>query len=382
MRVSVVSSALVAALVGYGASVAIVISAATALSATPAQTASWIFVLCLGKAVGSAFLSATTRIPVVLAWSTPGAALIAATNGVTMAEGVGAFLLAGVLIALTGAFRPLGRLIAMIPDGIAAAMLAGVLLPFCLRGALAAQALPGLILPMIAAFLLVRLRNPAMAVLAALAVGLVLAFALGSATLPPLRVPAPIVTFITPEFRPDVLIGLGVPLYLITMASQNLPGFATLRAAGFEPPVRAALAVTGGLSAVTAFFGAHTVSVAAITAAICLSDDVHPDRSQRWKVGLAYGAIWVVLGLLSPLILTILAALPRDLMAGLVALALIGPLSGALSGAMTQPATRFAATVTLAVTASGVAAFGIGAAFWGLMAGLFVHGLERMRKTA
>ena len=377
-----VSSALVAALVGYGASVAIVISAATALSATPAQTASWIFVLCLGKAVGSAFLSAFAQMPVVLAWSTPGAALIAATNGVTMAEGVGAFLLAGVLIALTGAFRPLGRLIAMIPDGIAAAMLAGVLLPFCVQGALAAQALPDLILPMIAAFLLVRLRNPAMAVLAALAVGLLVAFAFGTATLPPLRLPVPAVTFITPEFRPDVLIGLGVPLYLITMASQNLPGFATLRAAGFEPPVRAALAVTGGLSAVTAFFGAHTVSVAAITAAICLSDDVHPDRSQRWKVGLAYGAIWVVLGLLSPLILTILAALPRDLMAGLVALALIGPLSGALRGAMTQPATRFAATVTLAVTASGVAAFGIGAAFWGLMAGLFVHGLERMRKTA
>lgn len=382
MRFSVVSSALVAALVGYGASVAIVISAATALSATPAQTASWIFVLCLGKAVGSAFLSAFAQMPVVLAWSTPGAALIAATNGVTMAEGVGAFLLAGVLIALTGAFRPLGRLIAMIPDGIAAAMLAGVLLPFCVQGALAAQALPDLILPMIAAFLLVRLRNPAMAVLAALAVGLLVAFAFGTATLPPLRLPVPAVTFITPEFRPDVLIGLGVPLYLITMASQNLPGFATLRAAGFEPPVRAALAVTGGLSAVAAFFGAHTVSVAAITAAICLGDDVHPDRSQRWKVGLAYGAIWVVLGLLSPLILTILAALPRDLMAGLVALALIGPLSGALSGAMTQPATRFAATVTLAVTASGVAAFGVGAAFWGLMAGLLVYGVERMRKTA
>ena len=140
--------------------------------------------------------------------------------------------------------------------------------------------------------------------------------------------------------------------------------------------------MTGGLSAVAAFFGAHTVSVAAITAAICLGDDVHPDRSQRWKVGLAYGAIWVVLGLLSPLILTILAALPRDLMAGLVALALIGPLSGALSGAMSQPATRFAATVTLAVTASGVAAFGVGAAFWGLMAGLLVYGVERMRKTA
>ena len=379
MRVSLFSAALVAALVGYGASIALILSAAAALQATPAQTASWILMLCLAKAFGSAVLSYFNRVPVVLAWSTPGAALVAASSGVSMNEAVGAFLVAGVLIALTGALRPLGRLIAMIPDGIAAAMLAGVLLPFVLKGALAGQVLPNLILPMVAAYLLVRLRNPALAVLVALAVGLILAFATGAATVPELALPAPLPTFIAPKFRLDVIIGLGFPLYLITMASQNLPGFATLRAAGYQPPVRTALGVTGALSAVTAFFGAHTVSVAAITAAICLGDDVHPDRNQRWKVGLAYGAIWVCLGLLSPLILTILAALPPELMAGLVALALIGPLSGALTGAMTPPETRFAATITLTVTASGVAAFGIGAAFWGLLAGLMVFSLEKLK---
>lgn len=377
MRASMISSALVAALVGYGSTIALVLSAAAAVGATAEQTASWVLAICLAKAAGSALLSVWARVPVVLAWSTPGAALIAATSGISMAEAVGAFVLAGVLVALTGLIRPLGRLVAMIPDGIAAGMLAGVLLPFCLKGAGAAQALPAIIFPMVAVFLLVRLKNPAMAVLAALATGLALAFATGAASLTEFRLPAPVLTFIPPAFRPDVLLGLGVPLYLVTMASQNLPGFATLRAAGYEPPVRPALVTTGAISAVSGLFGAHTISMAAITAAICLGEDTHPDRSQRWKVGLFYAGFWVCLGLLGPLILTALAALPPALMVALVALALLGPLTGALTGAFLPADSRFAATVTLAVTASGVAAFGIGAAFWGLIAGLAVFGLER-----
>lgn len=377
MRLSLLSSALVAALVGYGSTIALVLSAATAVGASPAQTASWVFAICLSKAIGSAFLSATTHIPVVLAWSTPGAALIAATAGITMAEAVGAFVLAGALIVATGLLRPLGRLVAQIPDGIAAGMLGGVLLPFCLKGAGAAQALPAIIFPMVAVFLLVRLKNPALAVLSALATGLALAFTTGAAHLPALSLPLPVLTFIPPSFRADVLIGLGLPLYLVTMASQNLPGFATLRAAGYEPPVRPALVTTGALSAITGLFGAHTVSMAAITAAICLGDDTHPDRTQRWKVGLVYAGVWVGLGLLGPVILPLLAALPPALMTALVALALLGPLTGALTGAFAAPETRFAATVTATVTASGIAAFGIGAAFWGLIAGLAIHILER-----
>ncbi len=380
MRISMLSAALVAALVGYGSTIALVLSAAAALGASPAQTASWVFAICIAKAFGSAWLSFAYRIPVVLAWSTPGAALIAATQGISMAEAVGAFVLAGVLIALTGALRPLGRLVAQIPDGVAAGMLAGVLLPFCLKGSAAAQALPALVLPMIAVFLLVRLKNPALAVLAALGTGLALAFFSGTAHLPALAMPLPTLEFIQPAFRPDVLLGLGLPLYLVTMASQNLPGFATLRAAGYEPPVGPALITTGGLSALGGLFGAHPVSMAAITAAICLGEDTHPDRSQRWKVGLVYAGFWLLLGLLGPVILPILAVLPPALMTALVALALLGPLMGALTGAFTPPETRFAATMTLAVTASGVAAFGIGAAFWGLLAGLAVHALERLKQ--
>ena len=373
------SAALVAALVGYGSTIALVLAAAAAVGATPAQTASWLLAICLAKAIGAAGLSYFSRVPVVLAWSTPGAALIAATHGVAMAEAVGAFVLAGGLIALTGAVKPLERAVLLIPDGIAAGMLAGVLLPFCLKGPAAATGLGWLALPMVAVFAAVRLRNPALAVLAALAVGLATAFGLDGAVWPVLTLPLPRLSLITPSFRPEVLIGLGLPLYLVTMASQNLPGFAAIRVAGYEPPVRAALLTTGILSAVAGLFGAHTISVAAITATICLGDDVHPDRSQRWKVGLAYAGVWVGLGLLGPAILLILGALPPGVLVLLVALALLGPLMGALSGAYTPPQSRFAATITLAVTASGVAAFGIGAAFWGLVAGLAMHGLERAK---
>jgi benzoate membrane transport protein len=378
MRFSLVSAALVAALVGYGSTIALVLAAAQALGGSPAETASWIFAVCITKAVGSAGLSWWTRTPVVLAWSTPGAALIAATTGQTMAQGVAAFIVAGLLVVLTGLFRPLGRLVAAIPGPIAAAMLAGVLLPLCLKVAPAAAADPGLVLPVIAAFAIVRMRWPAFAVLAALATGIALAFALG-APLPRGEFDLPRPVLIAPDFTLAAVAGLAIPLYLITMAAQNLPGFAVLRSAGYEPPVGAALTVTGALSAVGALFGGHTINMAAITAAICLGDDVHPDRSERWKVGLAYGGFWLALGIFGSLILGLLAVLPTGLVATIVGLALITPLMGALGGAFGAPSDRFAAAVTLTVAASGVAVFGIGAAFWGLVMGLAVHGLDRIR---
>jgi benzoate membrane transport protein len=379
MRFSVISAAAVAALVGYAASVAIVLAAANALGATATQAASWLLAVSLAKALGSAFLSWQSRVPVVLAWSTPGAALIAATEGITLAEGIGAFIIAGLLIAATGLLRPLGTLVARIPDGIAAGMLAGVLLPFCLRGAGAAEALPAIVLPMVAIFLAVRLWNPAMAVLAAFATGILLALLTGT-DLSALSLTAPMLEPVAPAFRLSVILGLGLPLYLVTMASQNLPGFATLRAAGYEPPVAPALTVTGLLSAISAPFGAHTTSMAAITAAICLGPDVHPEKDRRWIVGLAYAGAWVVLGLLSPTVLQLIAALPGPVVLVLVALALLSPLMGALTAAFVPPDQRFAAALTLAVTGSGVAAFGIGAAFWGLVAGICVHLLDRLKR--
>ena len=378
MRFSLFSSALVASLIGYGSTISLLLAAAAALGATPAQSASWVFIICVAKGLTTGVLSAYTRVPVVLAWSTPGLALLAAAEQVSMAEAVGAFLIAAALIVLTGVWGPLGRLVQRIPDGIAAGMLAGVLLPFCLPLMRAVEGMPALVLPMIAIFALVRLKNPSLAVLSALALGVGLAFATGQAQLPPLGLPLPQVTLIWPEFRASVLIGLGVPLYLVTMASQNLPGFAVQRAAGYTATVQPSLVGTGVASGLSAFAGASTLSMAAITAAICLGDDTHPDRTQRWKVGLYYAAIWVALGLLSPIIIPIIAALPAALIAALVGLGLLGPLMGAATGAFAHADQRFAGLVTLITTASGVSFFGIGAAFWGLLAGLVIFMLERL----
>ncbi|MCC7321773.1 MAG: benzoate/H(+) symporter BenE family transporter [Rubellimicrobium sp.] len=376
MRASMISAALVAAFVGYGSTIALVLAAAQAVGASAAQTASWVLAVCVAKALGTMALSTWSRTPMILAWSTPGAALIAATSGIAMDEAAGAFILAGGLIALTGLIRPLGRLIGLIPDGIAAGMLAGVLLPFVLRLAPAAASDPATVVPMALAFLLLRPVNPSYAVLAGLGVAIALAFATGAAG--PVggafAVPQPV--FIRPAFEPAVLIGLGLPLYLVTMASQNLPGFATLRAAGYSPPVGPALTATGAISALAGLACGHTVNMAAITAAICLGDDVHPDRTRRWQVGLAYGVVWIALGLSGPMVIALLAALPPGLVAAIVGIALLGPVTGALGTALARPEARFAAVVTLAVTASGLVAFGIGAAFWGLVAGLATLALE------
>lgn len=379
MRPSMISAAVVAALVGYGASVAIVLAAAQAVGATPEQTVSWIAAVSIAKAIGSLLLSVWKKVPMVLAWSTPGAALIAASTGINMNEAVGAFIFAGGLIALTGALPPVNRAVSAIPTGIASGMLAGVLLPFCIVVATYAVSDWQMVLPLIGVFLLVRMVNPLFAVLAALGVGLVLAFAWADAPVPELRFDAMPFVFVMPAFDPAVLIGLGIPLYLVTMASQNLPGFAVLRANGYQPPVQAALGVTGIGSGLAALFGAHTFNMAAITAAICLGDDVHPDKSKRWQVGIPYAVVWLLLGLFGPLIISTIIAIPKSVIAVVAGLALITPLMGAAASAFETADTRFAAATTFIVTASGIAAFGIGAAFWGLMAGLAVHALDRLK---
>jgi benzoate membrane transport protein len=374
-----ISAALVAALVGYGSTIALVLAAAQAVGANPAQTASWIAAICFGKALGSIVLSSWKKVPVVLAWSTPGAALIAASTGVNINEAVGAFLLVGGLIALTGAVPPVNRAVSAIPTGIASGMLAGVLLPFCIAVATYAVGDWQTVLPLIAVFLVVRLVSPLYAVLAALVAGLVIAFAFTGVPAPAFRFDAQPLIFIRPEFNPSVLIGLGLPLYLVTMASQNLPGFAVMRAHGYAPPVAASLGVTGIGSMITALFGSHTFNMAAITAAICMGDDVHPDKSKRWRVGLAYGVMWILLGLFGPIIIPTIAAMPKAIIAVVAGLALITPLMGALASAFENTGTRFAAAATFIVTASGIASFGIGAAFWGLVTGLLVHFMDRAK---
>jgi benzoate membrane transport protein len=376
MRLSIVTSAVVAALVGFGSTIAIIIAAAQAVGADAAQTSSWVAALCLAMAATSGFLSIRYRMPIITAWSTPGAALIAASAGISIHAAVGAFLLAGGLIVLAGFVKPFGRLIERIPTPIAAAMLAGVLLQFVVGVFQSAQGAPGLVLPLVGIFLVVRLFNPALAVLAVLFVGLGIAFGGGLAQPITSDLTLSTLTFIAPAWDPTALIGLGLPLFVVTMASQNLPGFAVLKASGYEPPSSPILAATGFASIVTAFFGAHTSNLAAISAAICTGPDTHPDPKKRWMVGPFYALSYLVFAAFSAALIGLIGALPPELIKTVAGLALMGAFMGALGSALSDDTKRFPAIVTLAVTASGLTLFGIGSAFWGLVAGLITLGLD------
>ncbi|WP_114189251.1 benzoate/H(+) symporter BenE family transporter [Microvirga aerophila] len=381
MRLSIITSAVVAALVGFGSTIAIIIAAANAVGADAAQTSSWVAALCLSMAATSGFLSVRYRIPVVTAWSTPGAALIAASSGISVNAAVGSFLLAGGLIVLAAFVKPFGRLIERIPTAIAAAMLSGVLIRFVMAVFESAQGAPGLVLPLVAVFLLVRLVNPALAVLAVLFVGLAIAFGAGLARPLPSDLALSSLTFIAPAWEPAALIGLGLPLFLVTMASQNLPGFAVLRASGYTPPSRPILAVTGLASVVTAFFGAHTSNLAAISAAICTGPDTHPDPAKRWLVGPFYALSYLIFAAFSAALIGVIAALPPELIKTVAGLALMGAFAGALGSALSDEAKRFPAVLAFAVTASGLTLFGIGSAFWGLVAGLAALGLDALASS-
>jgi benzoate membrane transport protein len=379
MRLSVPSSAFVAAIVGFGGTLALIISAATAVGASSAETASWVTAICLAMAVETVWLSWRTKMPVITAWSTPGAALIAASAGFSMADAVGAFILTALLLVATGLFRPLTRLIARIPAAVASGMLAGIVATFAINAARTVTVDPLLILPLIAAFFVARLFNPALSVLVVLVGGGIAAFLSGRVG----TLPAPelsTLTLIGPAFSVSATVGLAIPLYLVTMASQNLSGLAVLKAAGYEPKPGPIIAVTGLFSLLSAPFGALTTNLAAISAAICTGPDAHPDPAERWKTGPFYALAYLVFAVFGASLVAIFAVLPPSLIVLVAGLALLAPLANALSIALRDERDRMAATVTFAVTASGLVVLGIGSAFWGLAAGLAVLGLESLKK--
>lgn len=377
MPASIVISALVAVLVGFGSSVAIVLAAASAVGANAAQTSSWIAAICLATAAITLVLSLRYRMPIVAAWSTPGAALIAQSTGETMETAVGAFVFAALLTLLTAAFRPLAALIERIPASIASAMLAGILFSFVLGVFTHLKTTPELVLPLLILFVLIRVFSPIWAVLAVLLCGIVLTYALGLAGPPPgLRISS--LEWITPHFGVNAIIGLALPLYLVTMASQNLPGFAVLKASGYTPPSRPVLAVTGLASLATAGFGAHTTNLAAVTASICTGPDAHPDPKKRWLCGPVYAAGYVVIAFFGASLVALFASFPSALIATIASIALIGALAASLGASLAEEKDRFVAVATFAVTASGLSAFGIGSAFWGLAAGLLIYGVDRV----
>lgn len=381
MRPSIPASALVAAIVGFGGTLALIIAAAEALGASRAETASWVTAMCLALAVETAYLSWRYRMPVVTAWSTPGAALIAASAGYTMADAVGAFILVALMLIVTGLVRPLTRLVSRIPASVASGMLAGIVVTFVVGAAETLTRDAALVGPLMAAFFLVRLASPAMAVLVVLVGGVALAIGLGRVE----TLPGPALSTLTvtwPAFSLAGAIGLALPLYLVTMASQNLSGLAVLRAAGYQPPAGPLIATTGLVSLLTAPFNALTTNLAAISAAICTGPDVHPDPGRRWLTGPFYALFYLIFAAFGASLVALFAVLPPSLIVLVAGLGLLTPLAGALTSAMHAADERIAATVAFAVTASDLALAGIGSAFWGLAAGLVVIGLDRVRKTA
>ncbi|WP_235531173.1 MULTISPECIES: benzoate/H(+) symporter BenE family transporter [unclassified Nocardioides] len=367
-----VMAGVVTAVVGFSSSFVVVLAGLTAVGATPDQAASGLLALCVTQALGMLWLSLRHRIPVTLAWSTPGAALLASTTGVMggWSAVVGAFVAAGVLILLTALVPRIGDLVAAIPHSLARAMLAGVLLPLCLAPVTALVDAPRVIAPVILTWLVLLRLSPRWAVPGALAValGTVLATAhIGADAL------APSLAWTTPSWSWSALIGVALPLYVVTMASQNVPGVAVMSGFGYTVPWRETLTVTGIGTVVGAPTGGHAINLAAISAALAAGPDAGPDRSRRWIAAVSASVTYLVLAVASSALAAMVVAAQDGLMQAAAGLALLGTLGAALAEALADPAEREAAAATLVVAASGVTVFGIGAAFWALVVGLLLR---------
>ncbi|MGP9821843.1 benzoate/H(+) symporter BenE family transporter [Salinarimonas sp. NSM] len=365
------SAGALAALVGFASTFALLLQGFVSVGATPAQAASGLLAVCLVKGVLAIGLSWRTRLPISIAWSTPGAALLVATGAFAggFPVAVGAFLAASALVILAGVIRPFGRAVERIPMPLAAAMLAGILLDLCLAPARATLAEPALALPIVIVWALaLRFARPYAVPLAVLVtIGVVLAATpLPDASWGAL---APRPVLVAPTFSLDALVGLALPLFLVTMASQNVPGLAVLAANGYRPPVGPIFVGTGVASAVASVFGGHLVNLAAITAALCAGPEAHPDPSRRWVAAAAAGAVYIALGLSAGAAAAFISASPPILIQAVAGLALLTSFAGAIQAALADEKARMAALVCFVTTASGVAFFGIGAPFWGLLAG-------------
>ncbi len=365
----------VAVLVGFTSSVVIVFQAAAALGATPAQTASWIWALGLGMGLTSLGLSLRYRMPVLTAWSTPGAALLAGAGagGLSMAEATGAFIACAGLITLAGATGWFARVMDRIPQSLAAALLAGVLARFAFDAFAALPREPAIVGAMCAAFVAGRRWWPRYAVPGVLAVGMAVAAAQGRLQLGGIAWELATPVFTMPAFSLAALVGVALPLFVVTMASQNLPGVAAQRAAGYDVPVSPAITTTGVATLLLAPFGAYALNLAAITAAICMGREAAVDPARRWWASAAAGVFYIVVGLLGGAVVALIAAFPKELVLAVAGLALLSTIGSALATAMKSDAEREAALVTFVVTASGMVLFGIASAFWGVLAGVAVR---------
>ncbi len=372
-----------AAFVGFASSFAVVLQGLRAAGASEAEAASGLMAIAIAKGLAAIVLCARTRAPISLAWSTPGAALLATSGALPggFAEAVGAFLVSGLLLALTGLFRPLARLVEKIPSSLAAALLAGVLLTLCLAPFRAVAFNPVWGLAILAGWLIGgRIGRVWASPGALLAFALVVIFGVKPAPealsgLSAAAMAEPV--FVTPLFTFGGLIGIALPLYVVTMAGQNLPGAAVLKAHGYPAHAPLTLSISGFATMLAAPFGGHACNYAAITAAMCMGEEVHKDPARRYWAAIAAGGAYVLLGLFAGLAAGFVALAPVVLIEAVAGLALMGAFAGAAAAAFARPEDREASAVTLLATASGVSLMGISGAFWGVLAGGLVLALRR-----
>lgn len=380
LNLSAATAGFVAVLVGFTSSVALVFQAALAFGATPEIITSWMWALGLGMGLCSAIPSLVLKQPVMVAWSTPGAAVLATAGlagGFTMAQAVGAFMACAALIVLVGATGWFERVMNRIPAALAAALLAGVLARFGLQAFAAAQTALPLVVLMLLTYLGGRRWLARYAVPLTLAVAVAYVASRGQFHGGTVSFALARPVFTAPEFTLAALVSLALPLFVVTMASQNLPGVAAIRAAGYTTlPISRIITLTGLATLVLAPFGAFALNLSAITAAICMGEEAHPDKAKRYTAAVACGALYVVIGLLGATVTGLLLAFPKELVLTIAGLALLGSIGGGLHAALRDEAHREAALITFLVTLSGVVIAGIGSAFWGVVAGalaLFVQ---------
>lgn len=379
---SAATAGFVAVLVGFTSSVAIVFQAATSLGATPAEVSSWMWALGLGMGFCTVLPSLWLKKPVMIAWCTPGAALLAtagAGGGFGMPDAVGAFIVSAGLITLCGATGWFERVMDRIPLALASALLAGVLARFGLEAFAALQSAFALVLLMLLGYLGARRWWPRYAVVTVLVVGT--AFAAATGRLHIGRVDWGITTpvFVAPLFSWRAAIGLALPLFVVTMATQNLPGVAVIRSSGYQLPISRIITLTGVVTLLLAPFGAFALNLAAITAAICMGREAHEDPDRRYMAAVVNGLIYGVIGLFGAAIAGMLSAFPRELVVALAGLALLGPIGAGLAQAVRNESQREAALITFLVTLSGVSLGGVGSAFWGLVAGALALFVQQWR---
>jgi benzoate membrane transport protein len=377
------------AVVGFAGTSAVVLTGLGAVGASPSQAASGLLALCVMQGLGTVLLAHRTRRPITLAWSTPGAALLIGSGGVEggWAAAVGAFLVCGILLLATALWPLLGRLVRLIPASVAAAMLAGVLLPLCVATVTAGVRTPLVVLPVVLAWLAACRWAPRWAAPAALAaalavVGIALAVA-GPAPGTSLDVAdlVPRIELTAPAFTVAAAVALGVPLFVVTMASQNLPGVAVLASFGYDTPWRAAMTTTAAATLVSAPLGGHAVNLAAISAALSAAPSAHPDPAERWRAASSAGWTNLVLGLASAALAAVIVAGPAGVVAAAAGLALVPSLAASLASAVREPGAHLPAVATFVVAASGSTVGGLGAAFCALVAGVLVHLALRTRRA-